>query len=318
MVSNVNMGTTLRGGVMKERVRIREVGPREGFQNLQTVYSTEQKLKLISLLTEAGLQDIEVAAFVRADRVPQMADADEIMKGLPESSTARYSALYLNQKGFKNAIAARVPFIEGWIPIAISESFLKRNNNLTLDELYNQLSSWEDSFGAEGAHLSGLMVSAAFGANDEGPIPLDRLLSVLENTFSRLSVPPKEVCLADTMGWGTPRKVAEAVRAVREQFHTEVSLHLHDTRGTGIANVYAGLEAGVRTFDSSFGGVGGCPFVKGAAGNVATEEVVFLCEQMGFETGVHMEKLLEAVLLLEKTIGALVPSRYFRSVVRSS
>lgn len=300
---------------MTERIRIREVGPREGFQNLPTVYPSEKKLELISLLIEAGLKEIEVAAFVRADRVPQMADAPQIIKGLPKGGQVSFSALYLNQKGFKNALAAEVPYIEGWIPLAVSESFLKRNNNLTLDELYAGLSAWEECFREASLPLQGVMVSAAFGANDEGPILLERLLSVLDSTFSRLSVPPREVCLADTMGWGTPRKVAKAVRAVRERFGCEVSLHLHDTRGTGIANVYAGIEEGVRIFDSSFGGVGGCPFVKGAAGNVATEEVVFLCQEMGLETGVDLDKLMAAVLLLEKVVGP-VPSRYFRSALR--
>lgn len=305
------------GGAMTERIRIREVGPREGFQNLPAVYPTEQKLELISLLTQAGLKEIEVAAFVRADRVPQMADAAEVIRALPKGTEVAYSALYLNQKGFKNALSAEVPFIEGWIPVAMSESFLKRNNNLTLGDLYASLPGWEECFREASVPLQGLMVSAAFGANDEGAIPLERLLSVLEATFSHLSIAPREVCLADTMGWGTPRKVAQAVRAVRETFGCEVSLHLHDTRGTGIANVYAGIEEGVRIFDSSFGGVGGCPFVKGAAGNVATEEVVFLCHEMGLDTGVDLDKLMAAVLLLEKVVGP-VPSRYFRSALRSS
>jgi hydroxymethylglutaryl-CoA lyase len=293
-------------------ILIREVGPREGFQSFEKIYPTEAKVRLIDELSGTGLRSLEVAAFVRADRVPQMADAEEIAKRIVRTEEVAYSGLYLNPKGFVRAHQTGLVH-EGWIPIAASEAFLKRNNNLTFDELYATLPKWEEEFARAGVPLHGLMVSAAFGSNDDGPYPPSRVTSAIREVLSRLSTTPREICLADTMGWGTPSQLIELVESVRSLSPAEVSLHLHDTRGTGIANAWAGLQAGVKIFDASFGGVGGCPFVRGAAGNIATEELVFLAEANGYTTGIELESLLRAVSTLESVLAMTPPSRLYRA-----
>lgn len=296
---------------MTSKVMIREVGCREGFQNLDRVVPTECKVKLIELLSECGLESIETTAFVRADRVPQMADAEEVVRRLAKRPGVTYTALYLNPRGFERAEEVGGLSNEGWIPAAVSEPFLRRNNNLTFEQFFDGLPAWQDAFRSRGKGVHGIMVSAAFGSNEEGSIGAEPAVDLIRKVEERLGAPLKEVCLADTMGWGTPDKVRRAVAGVRQVSPAEVSLHLHDTRGMGIANAAAGLEEGVRIFDSSVGGVGGCPFVKGAAGNVATEDLLFLCEAMGYSTGIDEARLYAAVEYLETVLGFPPPSRCY-------
>jgi hydroxymethylglutaryl-CoA lyase len=298
---------------MKTPVIIREVGCREGFQNHQAIVPSGEKIGIIDLLSATGIGAIEVAAFVRPDRVPQMADAKEIVAGIRRREGVRYTALYLNPKGFHAAEAAGVVDNEGWIPASVSETFLMRNSNLTFEAFYRTVQEWAGIFAAAQKSPYGLMVSAAFGANDEGPIEPERIAQLVTEVETRLGGSLTEVCLADTMGWGTPDRVKRGIAAVRRVSTAQVSLHLHDTRGMGIANVVAGLEEGVRIFEASLGGVGGCPFVTGAAGNVATEEVLFLCEESGYATGIDLDLLCQAVEELARVMKIVPPSRMYRA-----
>jgi hydroxymethylglutaryl-CoA lyase len=290
-------------------LHIREVGCREGFQILSDIYPTDQKLQLIELLVAAGLRDLEVCSFVRPDVVPQMADAEAIAAGISPRAGVTYTGLYLNIPGFKRAVgAAGCLSTRGWIPIAASDQFLKRNANTTFEQILLALPRWEDAFTEAGIPVHGLMISACFGTNDGGAIPNDVVVTRVLQVLQGLQQTPRELCVADTMGWGTPEAVRQLVRTLRKETGIEVSLHLHNTRGMGVVNLYAGLEEGVTTIESSIGGLGGCPFAPGASGNVATEEVVLLASSMGIETSVSLEGLASALSYLDSTMGISAPS----------
>lgn len=301
-----------------ERVYLRELGPREGFQTLPQVIPTSSKLELIRLLGLAGLPEIEITSFVRPDKVPQMADAETLVQQFTKQPGVRYTALYLNPYGFERAEATQRLSNDGWIYIAASETFLKRNNNVTIAETIAKIPEWLALFKRFGKPLHGVMISTAFGCNYEGPVSQSRVLDILSQVQAQLDLEgvgePVEISLADTMGWGTPLKVRQLVAAVRERFAgSEVSLHLHDTRGSGMANVYAGLEEGVRIIDCSVGGMGGCPFAKGAAGNVPTEDVAFLCQELGIQTGVSLDSLCRAARYAESIVGSPLPGKLYKS-----
>lgn len=288
---------------LPKKVTIREVGPREGVQTSSAEITTPQKLELIHYLSQTGIKEIEITALVRPDRVPQMADADEIIKTFQRKQGISYTALYLNQVGFERGEALGGLDNVGWIHLAASETFLKKNNNLTIDEAIKKIPALLESFSKHGKQLHGIMLSSSFGCAYEGSISAKQVAGVLSKVMKTLQEKnsiPKEICLADTVGLGNPQTIQTAIDEVRNAFSCEVSLHLHDTRGLGIANVYAGLLKGVSIFESSVGGVGGCPFTKGAAGNVATEKVVLLCEELGIETGVDLKKFDEVAEFAKK------------------
>jgi hydroxymethylglutaryl-CoA lyase len=294
-------------------IMIREVGVREGFQSFATVYPTEKKQLLIELLVDAGVSCLEVASFVRPDRVPQMADAEELCRHLLPREGVTYTVLYLNQHGLRRAAAASGPItVPGWLPFAASDTFLKKNSNTTFASILESIPEWEAVFSETGTLLQGFMVSTCFGCNDEGRIENGAVVSRIKDVLNRLSVRPREICIADTMGWGEPRRVADLVHRIRNEVGIDVSLHLHDTRGLGMANVMAGIESGVSIFESSIGGIGGCPFACGATGNVATEEIVYLCEQLGIPTGISLSRIKKALSFLEEDIGVISTSRWYR------
>lgn len=294
-------------------ILIREVGVREGFQSFATVYPTEKKRTLIEFLVEAGLRCLEVTSFVRPDRVPQMADAEELCRQLSPREGVSYTVLYLNQHGLRRAAAAPGPItVPGWLPFAASDTFLKKNSNTTFAEILESLPEWEAAFAETRTALQGCMVSTCFGCNDEGRIENGVVIDRIAKVLARLSTRPLEICIADTMGWGEPRRVADLVHRIRQEIGLEVSLHLHDTRGLGMANVMAGIESGVTIFESSIGGIGGCPFACGATGNVATEEIVYLCEQLGLSTGISLSELKQPLAFLEEEIGVISTSRWYR------
>lgn len=284
---------------LPKEVTIREVGPREGVQTSDHVISTDQKLALIDILAETGVKDIEISSLVRSDKVPQMVDAEEVINRYNKRDGVRYTALYLNVKGFERgeALGARLTN-PAWLNIAASETFLKKNNNTTLEEAVKKVPSWLQAFTNHGKSLQGLMLSTAFACAYEGKIPTEKVMTVLQQVIAITSTNGhslKEVCLADTIGHANPEGVRALIQSVKKSFpNLVISLHLHDTFGFGLANVYAGLLEGVSIFDGSVGGIGGCPFMKGAAGNVATEGIVHLCHEMGISTGISLEKYRKA------------------------
>jgi hydroxymethylglutaryl-CoA lyase len=296
-------------------VLIREVGPREGFQILPRVVETENKLALIRALADAGLSEIEVTAFVRPDKVPNMADAEALVAALPSSARCAFTALYLNVKGFQRAEASPTLRNRGWLYTSSSETFLRSNNNLSIAEALDAVPVWSKEFRDAGKRVYGLMVSTAFGCGFEGVVPPQSVLAVVERYLSALDglgEKLSEICLADTVGRAHPNSVRACIQLLRP-LGIPVSLHLHNTWGLGLANVYAGLCEGVQIFETSVGGLGGCPFTPGASGNVATEDVVYLCHALGISTSVDLNKLCHAAELAESIVGGPLASSVYKA-----
>ncbi|MCB0318536.1 MAG: hypothetical protein KDD56_07245, partial [Bdellovibrionales bacterium] len=197
-------------------------------------------------------------------------------------------------------------------------TFLKKNNNTTLESILDSVPDWMSLFKQSQVPMHGLMISTAFGCNYEGKIETEVALRIIKNFYNKCidaGGTISEISLADTMGWGTPDSVKRLIDAVRQECPSaEISLHLHDTRGSGMANVYAGLEEGIEIFDTSIAGMGGCPFARGAAGNVPTEDVVYLCESMGVTTGINLEACVEAAKFAEDIIGSPLPGKYYKTI----
>ena len=298
-------------------IKIREVGPREGFQTSRKVIPTEKKLELISKLNETGVKFIEITSFVRPDKVPQMADASEVARLFEKRDGIAYSGLYLNQKGFEQAQKSGRLDNEAWLYTAGSATFLNKNSNTSYDQIRSELGDWLQMFAAAKVTPYKLMVSTAFACGYEGVIPLTKLVAAVDSVTDELKKHGhtfEEICLADTIGWATPEQVKSAVEEMRSRFKgSEISLHLHDTRGMGLANAYAGLQVGVTTFDSSVGGIGGCPFASGAAGNIATEELVYLCQELGIKTGIDIAKYVAAAKIAESILGEPLQGKLYRA-----
>ncbi len=298
---------------LPRRVDIQEEGPREGFQFEKGPIPTQRKIELIDALSETGLKEIQVGSFVNPKRVPGWADVDDVIAGIRKTDGIRYTALWLNERGLERALATDGLFLKGSITTSASETFMKLNQNRGYTDnvkvQHNQVALYK-SHGV--SYFRGSMM-AAFGCNFEGDVPVSK---VIEQTESILGIAAENdvaldvLSLADTMAWATPQSVKRVVGSVREKWpDLRITLHLHDTRGLGVANAYAGLEMGVDSFDASVAGLGGCPFAghKGAAGNVCTEDLAFMCEEMGIDTGIDVDRLLEAARLAEDVVGHDLP-----------
>lgn len=300
-----------------DRVELHEVGPREGFQfegiGQPDKISTAQKVELVEALAQTGLRKIQVTSFVSPRHVPQMADADDVSQQVRSFPGVTYDAVYLNDKGLERAIAAGIYEIDGHVSLTASETFSKQNQRrdmaADIEMQRKQLALYRD----HGIPVRSGTLMAAFGCNYEGDISVERVLEcvgIMHDLAAEFDTELDDVLLADTMGWADPDQIKRVIGTVRERWPAmTASLHLHDTRGTGIANVYAALEVGVTAFDSSVGGLGGCPFAKTVAGNVATEDIVFMCDRMGIETGVDLGKLVEVVKLAEEIVGHPLPGK---------
>jgi hydroxymethylglutaryl-CoA lyase len=300
-------------------IEINEEGPREGFQIEPGPIATARKIALVDALSDTGLGTIQVASFVNPKRVPGWADAEAVVEGFQPRAGVRYTALWLNEKGLERALEFRSRLAyKGVISLCASEKFLIRNQNRGFAENERVQHGQIGIFKRHGIPVEGMSIMAAFGCNFEGDVPVSRVLATAERGFAiaadhelRLT----RLSLADTMAWATPQSIRRVVGSVRERWpDLRINLHLHDTRGMGIANAYAGLEMGVASFDSSVAGLGGCPFAghKGAAGNVCTEDLVFMCDEMGIETGIDLERLVEAARLAEEVVGHPLPGSVMR------
>lgn len=294
-------------------VDIKEEGPREGFQFEKSVIPTARKVELIDALSQTGLKHLQIVSFVNPKAVPGMADAEEVVKAITPKPGVAYSGIWLNDKGFERALATGRLEVRGSLSLTASAAFLKRNQNRTPEQQVAATRGILDTYKDKGIEVDRAIIMAAFGCNFEGDVPVSRLVELvgqLVEIAAAKGVALKHMSLGDTMAWATPLAVKRAVGAVRERFpDLDVELHLHDTRGMGIANAYAGLEMGVTHFDSSVAGLGGCPFAghAGAAGNVCTEDLVFMCEEMGIATGVDLEALCECGRLAEDIVGHPLP-----------
>jgi hydroxymethylglutaryl-CoA lyase len=301
------------------RVDIREEGPREGFQIEPGPIATERKIALIDALSETGLRRIQIASFVNPKRVPGWADAETVVERYRKRDGVRYTALWLNEKGLERAIALSERLsLRGTISLCTSEPFMRRNQNRGLAENTRVQHAQIEMLQARGIQVESISIMAAFGCNFAGDIPVATLLDTVtlgHEIAAAHGLAIRSLSLADTMAWATPESIKRVIGAVRERWpELSLNLHLHDTRGLGLANAYAGLEMGVSSFDASVAGLGGCPFAghKGAAGNVCTEDLVFMCEEMGIATGIDVEKLIAAAQLAEEIVGHPLPGSVMR------
>jgi hydroxymethylglutaryl-CoA lyase len=281
-------------------VRIREVGPRDGFQNEPEVIPTEEKVRLIGLLGESGLRRIEITSFVRPDVIPQLADGAEVLTRCEPRDDVAYSVLIPNRKGLENALRLRDRFQEANFFLSASETHNRKNVNRTIAE---SLADLEGTIGA--ARDAGLrcegVISTSFGCPYEGEVPADHVFDIAERLRS---FGCEEIAFGDTTGMANPRQVGEFFAAALDRLgDVELTAHFHNTRGQGLANVLAALERGIDSFESSFGELGGCPVPPGSTGNISTEDLVSMLEEMGVETGVNLEKLIAASAETQKVLG---------------
>lgn len=288
-----------------EKLEIIEVSPRDGIQNEQTILSTEQKIELISRAKSAGLGRAEVTSFVHPKRVPQMADAEEVAARRPRDMTA--IGLTLNARGYDRAVAAGLD--EANFVVVATETFNQRNQGTGT---FDSAQAFGDLRTRAPATIGvGVTIGAAFGCPFEGEVSVARMMEVVEAVMAHR---PDELSLADTIGVATPRDVTERVAAIRAAFpDTPLRLHLHNTRNTGIANAWAGIEAGVRRFDASLGGTGGCPFAPRATGNIATEDLVYMLDRSGISTGIDLDAAIRAAEWLEAQLGHSVPGQVMKA-----
>jgi len=292
-----------------KRVRINEVGPREGVQFEKEFIPTEKKVQLVDALSETGLPCIEVTSFVSPKWVPQMADADEVSRGFKKVPGVQYTALYLNLKGLERAVAVGRYELEGLVRVIASDTFSKKNTNKNIQETMASLGEWIQKYEELRIPVVGGDIPAAFGCNYEGDVPPDTVVSLaadIEKLFAERGHTLKHLTLADTMGWANPRQIQTMVGKLKEKWpNLHIRMHLHDTRGPGLANALAALQMGVADFDTSVAALGGCPFGghKAAAGNICTEDMVFMCQEMGIETGIDLDKLVECANQAESIFG---------------
>lgn len=300
-------------------VEITEEGPREGFQIEKGPISTGDKIALIDALSATGAPRIQVASFVNPKIVPGWADAEDVVAGFTPRPGCEYIALWFNAKGMERAksFGGRLTLFSS-ITVTASEAFTKKN--LNRDHAAQLVFQREHvaAHQAAGVPITRISVQAAFGCNYQGEVTVADAMRVIADAMEiaqDTGCDIQKITLADSMGWADPAHVERLVGAVRDKWPgPEICLHLHDTRGLGIANAYAGLKMGVRLFDAAVGGLGGCPFAghPGAPGNIATEELVFLCQEMGIETGYDLEALLEAAALAQRIVGHPLPSNLLR------
>ena len=298
---------------LPRQIHIKEEGPREGFQIEKGPIPTARKIELIDALSKTGLKQIQIVSFVSPKAVPGMVDAEEVVKGLTPQPGVAYSGLWFNDQGLDRAIGTGRLEVKGSISFTASAKFLKKNLNRTPEQHLAVTRGMLGTYRERGIPVERATVMAAFGCNFEGDVPVARVVEMVRQLLELAAtegVRLEKISLADTMAWATPLAIKRAVGAVREKFpDLELELHLHDTRGMGIANAYAGLEMGVKHFDSSVAGLGGCPFAghAGAAGNVCTEDLVFMCDEVGIGTGIDLEKLAECGRLAEDVVGHPLP-----------
>jgi len=284
---------------LADRVRIYEVGPRDGLQNEATAIPLETKRAFVERLVAAGLREIEATSFVSPRAIPQLADADALLPSLPKVAGVRYPVLVPNERGLGRAEAAGAGAIA--VFTAATDAFTEHNIGMTIDE---SLTAFEPVLGraTELGWWRRAYVSTAFGCPYTGAVDPHRAVSVATRL---LELGVDEICFGDTIGVGVPGQVTaltDAATGAGIELR-QLAYHFHDTRGTALANVVAGLEAGVRTFDSSTGGTGGCPYAPGAAGNLATEDLVYLLDASGFEHGVDLERVLDAARFITAALG---------------
>jgi hydroxymethylglutaryl-CoA lyase len=296
---------------LPSRISVREVGPRDGLQNEDPV-PAKAKIALIDQLATTGVSRIEAVSFVRAEAIPQMADADEVWAAVTKNPAIRYSALAPNLRGARRALDAGFTEVEA--VVSASDTHNRKNVNRSTAQSLDEIAVMIDEAHQRGATLQ-VVVATAWGSPYEGDVPVERVLAVAGRAVADGA---DAISFGDTTGMATPRRVRDLVGSFRSR-HPDVplNLHFHNTRGTGLANVLAALELGVDDFDASVGGLGGCPYAPGASGNIATEELVYMVEDMGVGTGVDLAAMIEAAAAAERIVGHELPSQVLRAGPRT-
>ena len=296
---------------LPSRISVREVGPRDGLQNEDPVPATA-KIALIDQLATTGVSRIEAVSFVRAEAIPQMADADEVWAAVSKDPAIRYSALAPNLRGARRALDAGFTEVEA--VVSASDTHNQKNVNRSTAQSLDEIAVMIDEAHQRGATLQ-VVVATAWGCPYEGDVPVDRVLAVAGRAVADGA---DAISFGDTTGMATPGRVRDLVGSFRSR-HPDVplNLHFHNTRGTGLANVLAALELGVDDFDASVGGLGGCPYAPGASGNIATEELVYMAEDMGVGTGIDLAAMIEAAAAAERIVGRELPSQVLRAGPRT-
>ena len=301
-------------------VEIHEEGPREGFQIEPGPIPTAEKIALIEALARTGLRHIQICSFVNPRLVPGWADAEAVAGGFRPEPGVHYTALWFNENGLNRALAfADRLSLGGSISLAASDAFSIKNLNRPHAENLEAMRKQTAVHRKHGIKVTRIGVMAAFGCNYQGDISPEQVVRTVADGLALAAEAGEtitDVSLADTMGWATPIRIERGIGAVRERWpDLRIGLHLHDTRGLAVANAHAGLRLGVTRFDSTAGGLGGCPFAgqKGAAGNIATEELALLCEEMGIGTGIDLDALIEVGRMAERIVGHQLPSELLRA-----
>ena len=287
-----------------ERVTIVEVGPRDGFQVESQFIPTELKVEVIEAIAEAGVRKIETSSFVSPKFVPQLADAADVFAAIDRRPGTRYTALVPNLKGAERALAAGADAVR--LVVTTTETYNRKNVGMTVDESLDVCRQILDRLQGEPIAVEAV-IALAFGCPFEGPVSPDRVAE-LAHRFVAMGI--RELSIADSVGLGNPVQIAGTMARLRSELDgVALSLHLHDTRGLGLANVVAALEVGIDTFDASIGGLGGCPVLSDGAGNIATEDLANMCEEMGIDTGVDIAAIQTISLRMQEFLGRRLPSR---------
>ena len=296
-------------------IKIVEVGARDGLQNEKTILSTDDKLQFISLLSETGLKTIEITSFVKPTAIPQMGDAVELFTKVNQllgPTSINLPCLVPNIKGYETAKALGVKEIA--LFSATSNSFTQKNINATVDESFDRMKEVADAANKDGIKIRGY-ISTAFGCPYEGVMSVDKLVHVTKRFFE---LGAYEVSVGDTIGVATPNQVRDYIKELKKHFPVEkLAMHFHDTRGMALTNIHVSLLEGITTFDSSAGGLGGCPYAKGATGNVATEDVWYLLQSLGYETGIDIAKLATASKFILDKIGKTTESKFLKAYLNT-
>lgn len=295
-------------------IRLHEEGPREGFQIEPGPITTRQKIDFIEALAQTGIRQIDCVSFVNPSKVPGMADAEDVIRQVSKRAGVRYTGLWLNTKGLLRALETPVDVV-GAIRLTASEPFCIRNTGMNHAQTLQEQRRWLEIYAERKVPVEWGYVMTAFGCNFQGEVPVESVVDMVAQILAlaqEAGVRLQGVYLADTVGWATPLAIERRLGAVRERWpDLPLALHLHDTRGTGLANAYAALRMGVRQFDTTCAGLGGCPFAghKGAAGNICTEDLVFMAEEMGVDTGIDLDRLIECARMAEAIVGHGLPGK---------
>jgi hydroxymethylglutaryl-CoA lyase len=296
-------------GNWPKHVTIKEVGPRDGLQNEKTAIATEDKIAWINQLSKTGLTYIEITSFVHPKWIPQLADALDVAAGIERAPGVTYAALVPNQKGLENALTTQVDEIS--VFMSASETHNQKNINKSISDTYPVLTAVVQEAKRAKKTVRGYL-STVFGCPYEGEVSIEQVAAISERLFE---MGVDELSLGDTIGVATPRQVEAVLNSLLKRFPKEkLSMHFHDTRGTALANVLLSLEMGITTFDSSLGGLGGCPYAPGASGNVATDDLLYMLHGMDIATGIDAGRLTEAALFIQNKIGRALNSHYLQTV----